>query len=75
MTSTVKVKAHNDPVLVRCMDLQKDGSSIVASQHIIVPEDGHVEFHCWKDRRVECIDVPPGTTLESLSKLSIVYED
>lgn len=63
MTSTVIVRAHTDPMLVRLLDVQPDGSAIVTHQYIITPADGPQTFNCWLDRRVECIDVPPDFTL------------
>lgn len=64
MTSSIKVKSHNYPVLVQSFDPVKsvlppseENGYVLASESILWPEDGEQVFHCTTTRMVRAVDL------------------
>ena len=60
MTTTVKVTSHNTPARVSLFDTLNVSDTPVArgmETHILFPEDGEREFHCYVGREIRVTDL------------------
>lgn len=58
MTTSIKVRSHNHPVLVRVTNLADgDGREAVMFEHVLTPNDGERLFHATTSQRVEAVDI------------------
>lgn len=61
MTSTVRVQAHNYPVMVTAVDQYVDGDGDPVETRTVLAVlqegDGERTFHCHLTRTIECVDL------------------